>query len=509
MTNFNHSASRRQILIGAGALAGTSLLPAMIRSALAQDKGLAALLSNAKPTSLKPPAAVFMTNPGGSTGPWGEVRVGRAAANSPIALPALILSADKLGVVNFATRRPYASISGAKGDAIVLASEGVVFAKGQKAAPWNADTIKKLVQALAADRSKARALMQLRSALLTSYPVFLATSKAKTDPRLAKVIATAQGVMASQGCTTETVTDIVTTTVTDIVKKWKTAEEQYEKCFDRETSGDPDLGCSYLPAGPARDGCATIFCGAKGFVDVLVSVTEVVRTVTEEVVRTVVTCVINPAKDFYRNQWNLIETVLPGLQKTPDPKVGGKDLQAGLKFLQDAAGALGPFANCLLGAKWSIEGLGTPIPTGDGHLAIPYGVRVCMTATCASKLTVFGVGGELVGSWTAALTLLAALSVDFAAIAAGVGIVVPAALAAAVAALPPVAVTAAAIILAFIILALIYGTAIMAQLTIAEQLGAFNDGEVCIVHPTFALAMIKALTMGIAPSELVPPVVVG
>jgi hypothetical protein len=69
--------------------------------------------------------------------------------------------------------------------------------------------------------------------------------------------------------------------------------------------------------------------------------------------------------------------------------------------------------------------------------------------------------------------------------------------------------SAAALVLGFVILALIYGTALVAQLTVHEQIGSFADGVVDIEHPTFALALIKLATLTLVPAELVPPIVTG
>ncbi|HWH48394.1 MAG TPA: hypothetical protein VN664_11370, partial [Burkholderiales bacterium] len=122
-----------------------------------------------------------------------------------------------------------------------------------------------------------------------------------------------------------------------------------------------------------------------------------------------------------------------------------------------------------------------------------------------------GVGSDLLTAWPAALTLLAAMSPEFLTFltTAGIPMTIPPAVLAAVGILPPAAASAAVIMLAFLILALIYGTALAGELSAAEALGAFADGEVCIVHPTIALAMIKVLTLGFVPAELVPPIVVG
>lgn len=503
--------SRRHLLLSSGVLAGAGLTPSLIRSAFAQDPGvLAKLLTDLKPATVKPPIAAFAKSAVGEgiIGPWGEVRVTRSGS---VALPIFMQSADKMGVANMGIRKPHVVIGAGLANQITWNSDGVAFSRGAKPEPWSKAVIAKLIKAIASDKQKARSLMQLRSAFATSYPVYTAMAKATSDKRVGSQHQKASGQLANKECFTRT--EVVTPEVTmeQATEYWRSKEQQWEECFVHETSGADGLGCSLLPAGPARDACAAGFCTGKGFFDVLIEVIVTIVVVADAVTRDIVTCVASGLQGAYSNLWTLIDRFLPGLEKpgATAAKPAPKDVQAALKFLTDAVGVLGPFATCLLAGKWTVESAGTPIPMGDGNVAIPYGVRVCITAKCARTLTITGVGKELGSSWTAALTLLAALSPEFAALAGPIGIAVNASLAAIVAALPAAVVPVAAIILAFIILALIYGTALVGQLSLAEALGAFTDGEVCIVHPTIALAMIKALTIGIVPAELVPPVVVG
>jgi hypothetical protein len=506
-------ASRRQVLLGAGALAGVGMIQSTIRAVLAatvNPQELAKAMTGVKLTTPPPKIAQYITTNDGATGPWGEVLVGRAGS---VALPVLVQSADKLGLISLAQKQPAVTIGVDRADGITLTSEGVAFSKGAKPEPWSAALVTKLVKSIAADRQKTRSLMQLRAAFMSAYPVYLVATKSGSDKRVAAPYdKSSKSSMSSSSCSTSTVTDTVEHTVTQAVEQWKTAEQQYQECFDHETSGAAGLACSLAPAGIARNTCAATVCTAKGFVDVLVAVYTVTQTVTEQVVRTVVTCVTAP-KGGYKNPWNIVDRTLPGLEKpgATASKISDKDVSDALDLLRAATGPFGAFATCLINGKWSLESADTPIPMGDGNLAIPYGVRVCIGATCAHSLTIQGIGSELAAAWPAAVTLLAGLSPDFLAFVTSLGIpvVVPAAVTAAIAALPPAAVIAASLILALVILALIYGSAIAGQLSVAEFLGAFSDGEVCIVHPTLALAMIKALMLGNAPTELVPPIVVG
>src|SRR6185503_7461305 len=156
---------------------------------------------------------------------------------------------------------------------------------------WSAALVDKLTKSIASDRQKARALMQLRAAFVSGFPAYLASTKSTTDKRVTAAHNKASRGMSDTGCTTSTVTDSVQHTVTTAVEQWKTAEQQYQECFEHETSGATNLACSLFPAGDARNFCAAGVCTAKGFIDVLLGVVEVVTTVTEEVTRNVVTCV--------------------------------------------------------------------------------------------------------------------------------------------------------------------------------------------------------------------------
>jgi hypothetical protein len=305
-------------------------------------------------------------------------------------------------------------------------------------------------------------------------------------------------------CTTTTITDTVTRTVTETVEVIKTAEKQYQECYDREVAKDP---CKL--AGPGAGLCAAGVCAVTTFVDMVVGWVQVVSTITEEVTREVVSCV-TPRRGEWPNPWNILDGPIQGAVPQPAVKFGAKELEGAIKLVKDIAGFLGPFGTCLVNGKWSLAQLETPIDFGGGNIALPYGVKVCISAECAGQLSLDGLVAELGTSWGAALAALAALSPEFAASVSSLGIVAAPAVAAIVAAAPPAVVAIAAIILAFIILALIYGTAISGQLFIQKHFtDNFADGIVCIEHATFALALIKLASFGIAPAELIPPIVTG
>jgi hypothetical protein len=183
-----------------------------------------------------------------------------------------------------------------------------------------------------------------------------------------------------------------------------------------------------------------------------------------------------------------------------------QDARDAVKLLKDIGDFLGPFAKAALEGRWSLAEVRTPVDLGNGAISIPYGVKVRLTSETARKMAVQNVTAEALTSWGAALGALAALSPAFAAMS---GVASAGVVAAAVAVLPAAVVAAAAIILAFIILMLIYGSAISLQLSISELLGNFDDGVVYIEHPTFALALLKGLSLGLVPAELMPPIVTG
>jgi hypothetical protein len=215
------------------------------------------------------------------------------------------------------------------------------------------------------------------------------------------------------------------------------------------------------------------------------------------------------------NPWDVPRLItsgaIPEKKQAPFTK---KDIDTAISLLKKLLGVARPFIDCLVNGRWSIAQLNTQLKLG-GPIVIPYGVKVCITSECARKLESGNIGAELTGSWILLLTILAALSPAFGAIAIAYGIVVAKEVAEAVAlvaATNPAAIAAAAIILAFIMLALWYATAISAQLhdevCCTDHLA---DGFVCIEHPTFAIALvaIALFAVGGINLTLIPPIVTG
>ena len=483
----------------------------LLRNAIAGALLTVPWIGTAEAAIPPPPKLTFAQNrtKDGIVGPYGEVRLGNA---NGLMLPFMVIATGGLAVMNVADRRPYVQI-GNDDTLITYNSDGISFGKGAGFKAWSRDSISSLVAAIGKDRRKLRGLLNLRAALQMSYPAALRMMKGTTDKRVAtahKMAASGNGAgWANRDCTTKTITETVVTTITEYIGVWKSAEQQWQECYDKEVKS---ANCTALGSVGAQ-ACAFTICTAKGFVDVLLGLMEVTRTVLEEVVRTFVVCAV-ALKESWPNPVDVLDR-LPVKFAFPQDRAGFKpeDIQKALDFLKDLTGFLGPFGKCLLGGKWSLAQLNLPVVFGDGTIALPYGVKVCVSSKCARTMSLSDVSGELLASWGATLGALAAMSTAFAAYATSLGIAATPIVVTAVAAAGgagSAVVSCAALILAFIILALIYGTAIAAQLEFHERfMDSFEDGEVCIEHPTFALALIKIATMSLVASELIPPVVTG
>lgn len=464
------------------------------------------------------PKIPFTTNKTGDgiVGPYGEARIGGSAG---IALPLVVTAAGGGAVMDVSARTPFARF-GASTDAtaITLTSAGVAFGKATPL-KWSADTVRAMVDAISKDPVKARNAMLLRSALFTSFPVAVKTlSKGAPHKRVATSMAKGSASYGTSGskCTTKNVTDTVTTYVTTTIEKIKTAEQQLDACYKT---------CQNLyDAGkPIEAGICVADCSAKAaanfFVDIVTGYIDVVTAIVTEVVRTVVTCVLTipPKIGAWPNPWRIGDISLAnGIFPQPAQGFTAANVGDGIKLIKDLGkslgGFLGPFT-CLLDGQWSLAQLDTPINFGGKNLVIPYGIKVCINAACATSLTGLGVVTAAGTAWGATLGILAALSTDIAAlgipatpgavaIVAGLG----GAATAGVAVSPAVAV--AAIIVALLLLLMIYATAIVTQMSVYVCCtDCLADGVICIEHPTFAIALIKLATMGMAPVELIPPIV--
>lgn len=440
----------------------------------------------------------------GVVGPFGEVRV---VNSSGVILPAFVTATGGLASMNLAVRAPTVQI-GADDTMILLTSAGVQFGKAAAPKPWTADTVRALIESIAKDPKKARGAMLLRSALHTTMPVAAIQLKGQMDKKFSTAMAKGtrglgSSSMQSINCRTVTITDTVVKYVTEYVDVWKTAEKQYQECYDREVRGD---NCKWLGGGAGA--CAAGICLLKGFVDVVIGVAEVVTRVVEEVTRRIIVCT-KAAIGTWPNPWDI-----PGfLSKVgigqPAATFSSGDIAEAIKLLKQFTGFFGVYGGCLLNGTWTLQQLTTPLDLGGGKVVLPYGVKVCVTSKCAEQMALSNVGGELLASWSGALSILAAFSPELMAFAASLGIPASAAVVTAIASLPPVVVACAALILGFILAVLYYGTMIAGQLEYHRLFTTnFSDGVVCIEHPTFALALISVITT-VPATTIIPPIVTG
>jgi hypothetical protein len=438
----------------------------------------------------------------GMIGPFGQVQVFTVGDQ---VLPVKVVTSDRSAMLDFTGRSPLVRY-GSGASAVELGTQGVRF-PGSPPLPWNPATVRKLIEALATDRKLAASAMLLRSALYTAYPAALSQARLpRKSPVGAAMKRGAPGYgLGSLNCTSQTVTDTETEYITERVEVITTAVEQWQACYDRQVDRDP---CKAMVFAEARALCAAGICGLETFRDVVTGFIEVVMAIATEVVREVVACRL-PRPGEWPNPWALGKIDLQGaVEQPPAPAFSPATLKDARALVKSIGGFLGPFGTCLLAGTWSLTQIDTHIDIGGGRAVVPYGVRVCMGADCANQLSADQIVGETIAAWGAALAALAALSPAFAA---ATGIAPAAVVVAGVAAAgaTTAVVAAAALILGFIILALIYGTAIAGQLQIHKWAGSFSDGRVCIEHPTFALALVKLATLTLVPAELVPPIVTG
>jgi hypothetical protein len=488
--------SRRHVLTTASAAAALLLLgnPWTMPELFAAD--------------LKLSPAAFTTNPTGDgiIGPFGEVRIFAAADGS---LPVIVTAVGGLAEMNMSARTPFVRL-GAAGDetAILLTSAGIQYGKGKVPQAWSATSFRQLIAFLTKDRKKARGLILLRSALHSAYPVAVQRKKAKVGKKMSASFSKHSSDFGAQAliCTTKTVTDTVTHTITETVEVIKTAEKQYQECYDKAATRDP---CKSL--GILAGACAAATCAATTFVDMVIGFVDVVTTTTEEVVRTVVSCA-PPLPGTWPSPWDLPDAQLKLAVPQQKTTFGQKDIDGGLKLLKQIGGFFGPFATCMISGKWSLAQLDTQMDFGNGNVVIPYGIKVCITSQCATQLSLDNIIGEYATAVGAALGALAALSPEVAAALGPLGIAPAAAVTAAIAGLPEVVITIAALILAFVLIALFWAGALAGQLFFYKTFtDALDDGLVCIEHPTFALALIAMLPLpgATVSAAIVPPIVTG
>jgi hypothetical protein len=494
MTDCDWKVTRR-VMMTQTALAGLGLAIPWANGAFAQ------------PTVKAPVISFQRSKTGeGAIGPYGEVNIFKVGNE---VLPVFAAAIDGSAVMDLRGRSAFVRY-GKDPNAITLTATGVAFGKA-KARPWSNDIVRELIAALAKDRNKAHGVMLLRSALYTSYPVAVARSKSAEGQRVGATMTEGARGYGSRAmiCTTRTITETVTSSITETVSVIATAEKQYHECYDRLAKQNP---CAL--AGPLAGVCAAAACNLITFVDMVVGFVKVVTTVAEEVTREVVTCVL-PRPGEWPNPWTT-PTRLSSLA-TPQPKAafGKKEIADGLALLKSFGHFFDrPWVQCFLAGEWSLAQLDTQLNLGGTTVVIPYGVSVCLTSECATQLSDPATWQAEWAAWGNGVSALAALSPTFGAAMASLVSPAPyvaAGIATGGAMAAPAIVGVAAIILGVILWVLLYGTALSAQFWLQSQFtNNFADGKVCLEHPTFALALITMATIGFGSFlNLIPPIVTG
>ncbi|MCP5396020.1 MAG: hypothetical protein H6918_04690 [Sphingomonadaceae bacterium] len=500
--------NRRAFLRTGGAIIGGGLLlPHSVGMAQQITKPIVSRLTS---FTGKPYGQLFKPTAGGlgMLGPWGEVR---AAKLKEGLTPYFIETAKQTGRFDYSGRTPYFQFRGSSG-LIKLTLDGIAIGSA-KPVPWNKTGVTVFKNALKKDRTAMKSALCLRSSMASSFPaIVVATKTAPPAALAANQLDLAAQLGRAAICTTSTVTETIVTRVEETVELVKSAAQRYAECYDKALREGLCKDTGDLIGQAAAEVCAAGFCTAKGFVDVVVGFIEIVTETIEEVTREVTTCTA-PVAGLIPNEWNLPDIKLPDLPMK-QIAVTAKDIARALEvfrqFGNDVFAFLGPFGKALVAGTWSMTQLPIPFIPGVG---IPFGVEVTISAANARTLTVSGMLGEASSAWGAALSALAALSPSFAASAGPLGITANTALTGLITTLglSAAVVNAMALILAFVILGLLYASAIAAQMEflVRANPGALADGKVKITHPSIALASIKAATLGIAPAELVPPIVLG
>lgn len=480
------SRNRREVLLAGSGAAALSALNVPLSLAQTRTSGI----------RLPPSPFSRLTGALGSTGPWGDVYVREVRTG---VVPIYVSTPGRGGIIDLSRRRAQISLGSGS---IVLTSAGI--RAGGTLRPWNKESITDLLKRLQADEPARRSLLELRAALITTYPHAVSTSKTRSDSNAANaVMAMARG-MGQQAaprrsdCTTVTVIDTIVHTVEDVVEVWLTAEERFNACVNRKVREG-------IPGGEAA---AMVVCALEGFVDILVGTYTVLRTFTEEVEKTYVRCAINQAQqliDFFKGTPVRFPDglKLPGLSTAASLPDGDYTSAARdvLKML-DKTVKLSAFTRCLLEGQWSFAAAETPVRIGSTGFDIPYGVKVCITAECARAMRFEDAVDGLPLDAEATMAMLAELSPELFVAYTSLLIAIPAGAGIAGAA----SMTPFIVVLAFLLLAIYYAAAIRAQLLYVTD-EAMADGKVCIEHPSFVVAAMAVPTTGY--SLLIPPIVTG
>lgn len=306
------------------------------------------------PGDPKPPEIPFRPSRLGEgiVGPYGEVRI--LEVNNEL-LPIFTAASDDSAVMDMSNRVPFVRY-GTGSNAITLSAAGIRFGLGRPVA-WSADSLRRLVTDLSKDKIRARSVLLLRSALHTAYPVAVAKRSSLSTRKKAGKNRSAHAITkgtrglgaSSMKCSTTTVTETVTRTFTESVEVIRTAQEQFNECYDRELAQPL---CAALPYG--KEACALAACSVTAFVSMVVGFIEVITTIAEEVTREAVNCA-SRTRGEWTSPW-ITNAPVKGISlargaPAPDPEFTSKDIIAGVKLLRELPEIFGPFGTCMLAGE--------------------------------------------------------------------------------------------------------------------------------------------------------------
>ena len=490
MTTTHWQTSRRTLMQAAAATGTISAF------------GLGAMAQKAGPTPSFKPWPIKKGVNSAST-PFGMVRVGIIESQC---LPVYVESADRSAVFDAEGKAVLTRI-GAGSNAITFTGGSIQLGKGAKLIKLDRAGWKSLIAYAGKDSGLLASAMGLRSALMSAFPIAVLASRTKPYVDAAKQTLETAAEMAEQGanCTVSRWEEEVETRVVELVDVVVTAEKQWNECIAKAKCDD---GLGGVPCYAA----AVAVCSAKTFLDLVVGTIEIVTKFVDTIVHETVVCVTGALpKGVLPNEWFASKGGFAGLLETPAQAAsfGSAQVLEALAFLKTHTAFLGEFATCFLNSKWQLAQSGTIARTSGGALSIPYGIKITMSATCARKLKLESLWGQAFASVSSLLALIAAIDAPAKAVLAPLGIAATPAVVAAAGSLGAVVLQIATLIACFLVVAIWHGVMLSAQLSLADAAGAFADGKVEMIHPTFVLALLEAVTLGFSPGEFVPPIVVG
>ena len=488
--------------------------------------GNLSLFNDMNPGQLQLPQLKFLKNKAddGIIGPYGEVPL--LINEQKKAFPVIIKANEDLAEINVLEDQPFIRIGKAKDKNVIYFYTNEIKI-GNKKFKIDKNGVQKLVQDVKKDNNKLKGLLLLRASILIIYPIALKEYNINID-KVDKNLNQLMSLMSNDAfnifdCKEETIIETVVDVVTERVRRARSIIDAFGECISRNMQSDI---CRNLPAKRTYFGltiypkkaCAVALCTDDVVRDFIYYFVDVVRDITREVPKTIVNCKARIPEGIWPNPFSDLKgrfTDLTGMMSQGQRTLSRTDISGalnGLKEVLQRFQRLSPSIFCLLDGDWELEQVDLrQILNINGKTVIPYGVRVCISKSCSDKFSTLEGTSDLI----ALLGLLAVLSPEFLAglppaIAAVVTLSGPALAAASsfVAAASPAILTAAIIIVCLLIYALYYYVALAAQLRLADWQGELDDNEICIKHPSIAVASVYLLTGGtFFPALLIPPIV--